>query len=263
MARKAAELADERDSLMAQLRSSTRPPRAKKEPSSRPRDALDLAAELLAASGPSDKENEVPGWTPLTALGATKNVVRFSSPLLTPISNANAKLREADPHAAATWSTRNTMEAIQGNMAAYVCADPEADSEARVLSAFLGDADHPQIHWKTKFVVEERKRDEIALENSTLKALVNTKDLELAGLRKQIRVAEDRAALLLNELGLAKQVMGVHEGREVAESKAMLKDITFELAQAHNQQKELEADRDRSESSLLKQVFVQSNLPVT
>lgn len=59
---------------------------------------------------------------------------------------------------------------------------------------------------------------------------------------------------LLSELGVARQVMGGHEGRELAACKATLKDITNELSQAHHQQRQLEVDRDKSEASLLEQL---------
>ena len=59
---------------------------------------------------------------------------------------------------------------------------------------------------------------------------------------------------LLSELGVARQVIGGHEGRELAACKATLKDITNELSQAHHQQRQLEADRDKSEASLLEQL---------
>ena len=62
------------------------------------------------------------------------------------------------------------------------------------------------------------------------------------------------AQALLSELGVAKQVMGGHEGRELVACKAKLKDITNELVQAHNQQRQLEVDRDKSEASLLQQL---------
>lgn len=69
-----------------------------------------------------------------------------------------------------------------------------------------------------------------------------------------VLVTRKELQVLLSQLGLARQVMGQQEGRELAECKAMLKEITLELAQAHSQQQELEADRDKSEASLLEQL---------
>jgi len=270
MARKAAALADERDSLMAQLHSSARP-RAKKGAFGREKEntAPEFGALTQATNSGAVFSFSRPDANALDELlqeqalnMAFKNTVkvggvRFSSPLLTPKSNANAKFREGDDlHSAATRSARNSVEAIiQSNMAALVGADPQLDSNTNVLSAFLGEPDNPHLHWQTnKSGAAARQLDEIALENSTLRALVNTKDLELVGLRNKLRESGERTTVLLNELGLSKQAMGDQEGRQLSECKTMLKDVTFELAQAHNQQKDLEADRDKSESSLLHQV---------
>lgn len=236
MAAKAAALADERESLMAQLRSSStqRPPRAKKPPS-------EGAMEALAASERVrdlvNKENEMPA----------KNV-RFSSHLLTPKSNAVAKLTSGDADAAATRRARGMVSAIEEHISTGVAP-----------ASILDDTDGASTAWgntgaQASFRAASDMRDEVALENATLKAMLNTKELELTSMRNKLRVADERATVLLSDLGVAKSVMGHNEGRDLADCKAVIKEITYELAQAHAQQQHLEADRDKSEASLLKQL---------
>ena len=88
----------------------------------------------------------------------------------------------------------------------------------------------------------------LVLQNDRLKALVQTRDRELAGVREQLRASEERAAKILGELRQAKQAfVGENASRELLQYKTMLHGINSEF-------RELQVDRDRSEASLLDQL---------
>ena len=88
----------------------------------------------------------------------------------------------------------------------------------------------------------------LVLQNDRLKALVETRDKELAGVREQLRASEERAAKILGELRQAKQAfVGENASRELLQYKTMLHGINSEF-------RELQVDRDRSEASLLDQL---------
>lgn len=117
MSRRAAALADERDSLMVQLRTQ-RPiagrPVVSKKALGKNELAVDKENEAPERSGTPDgmsfARGETPGAVAEAALqllqqaetdrgGETTKIVRFASPLLTPKSNANARLRAEGPDA--------------------------------------------------------------------------------------------------------------------------------------------------------------------
>ena len=88
----------------------------------------------------------------------------------------------------------------------------------------------------------------LVLQNDRLKALVQTRDRELAGVREQLRASEERAAKIFGELRQAKQAfVGENASRELLQYKTMLHGINSEF-------RELQVDRDRSEASLLDQL---------
>jgi len=176
MSRRAAALADERDTLMAQLRSSARPLRTKKATASH----ILGEHEANTGSGAFDKENEAPEWTPPIQSAATvlqhehatgvcpaslKNV-RFSSPLLTPKSNANllrTTCKDADP----AWRARSAVAAIQESLCMdrsttakhVVHGDCDADGEL----ASVHFADESQILYN-KIAFSERQIEELISE---------------------------------------------------------------------------------------------------
>jgi len=220
MSRAAARLADERDSLMAQLRTHRAPSKQRAPCKSEP-------GSVETAGAPADKENEAPEWTPAavaeaalqllqqeTDRGGAKNV-RFSSPLLTPKSNAHAQRPRTsagpqDPgrgrQLASVLDTigvdptelrrpmRDMSERKCDDLALEVCG-PVEDAHAAGLPSRTrrsGCCDAPAhlfpggVQLTLKLVVWQ---------NSTLKALISTKDVELTGLRHQLRVADERAAV--------------------------------------------------------------------
>ena len=182
MSRRAAALADERNSLTALLRGSNAgAPRASRAGRRAPVRADDGAAADLAGPGAAaelDKENEAPAWHPGAladvllvpqeplapdcdaGAAAAKNAqlhVRFSSPLLTPKSNAlaaaNAKLRSADPDSVAARQARSMVAAMHEN----------ASLQTEHGAGTACFADLPEA-WQSKVALYERQIHELTLE---------------------------------------------------------------------------------------------------
>ena len=114
MSRRAAALADERDSLMAQLRTQRpiagRPVVSKKALGKNAVDKENQAPESFSPAGMSFARGETQCAVAEAAIqllqqaetdrgGETTKIVRFASPLLTPKSNAIARLRAEGPDA--------------------------------------------------------------------------------------------------------------------------------------------------------------------
>jgi hypothetical protein len=171
MCSRAAALADERDSLMAQLRSSTahRPPRSKRAPNRH-----DVAADTF---GLVNKENEVPeGNTAASAActdavhylqhphdgasAAAKNV-RFSSPLLTPKSSANAKTWNETFSDTAARRARGEVAAIQEGIVSSKETAARADGMSTLKAKDILDllSENPDLLGST-----EKKSENLALE---------------------------------------------------------------------------------------------------
>jgi hypothetical protein len=171
MCSRAAALADERDSLMAQLRSSTahRPPRSKRAPNRH-----DVAADTF---GLVNKENEVPeGNTAASAActdavhylqhphdgasAAAKNV-RFSSPLLTPKSSANAKTWNETFSDTAARRARGEVAAIQEGIVSSKETAARADGMSTLKAKDILDllSENPDLLGST-----EKKSEDLALE---------------------------------------------------------------------------------------------------
>ena len=172
MCSRAAALADERDSLMAQLRSSTahRPPRSKRAPNRH-----DVAADTF---GLVNKENEVPECHTAASAACTDAVhylqhphdgasaaaknVRFSSPLLTPKSSANAKTwNETFSDTAAARRARGEVAAIQEGIVSCKETTARADGMSTLKAKDILDllSENPDLLGST-----EKKSEDLALE---------------------------------------------------------------------------------------------------
>ena len=184
--------------------------------------------------------------------------MRFSSPLLTPNSNAHAQSRiDTKTNGAASYRTHSAVEAVQNDLNAYGDLRYALTNEHAFVQksqTCTHERDVDLLRWKATLADQASKGDELALENSQLKALLKSADLELCGVRKQLRVAEERSMKLLAELEQWKEAAEKHDGKELAECKAMLRDISRELAKAYHDHKLLEDSRDKAEASLEQQL---------
>ncbi len=119
--------------------------------------------------------------------------VRFSSPLLTPKSNA-AKLSVDVDVASVAQQLPLERDAIAEILPPK--RNPTISTMADSVHRTAADSDGDwAMRWKALYQGSEKKNDDLSSEVAKMMVLITTKDLEINGLRKQQRQTEEHAAV--------------------------------------------------------------------